>query len=183
MPENYDLHVFLELFLTPSEKDHFASWREIVTDRSFINPISAPIFEWLAQFVPSNVAPNVLTLSGSVMILQAWYFCELYSRSQPLVVVIASYISIWVFWLFGGIDGRHAKRIMNDSSLGELFKYVCDLISSVFLVVVLCELCSSSTLTHNGIACRQFSWCCLLSITRRSCVKQVSGTSSWVLGS
>jgi len=140
MPESYDMHVFLELFLTPSEKDHFASWKEIVTDRSLVNPIFAPIFEWLAQLVPDNVAPNVLTLSGSVMILQAWYFCELYSTSQPLVVVIVSWISIWVFWLFGGIDGRHAKRTMNDTSLGELFKYVCDLISSVFLVVVLCSL-------------------------------------------
>ncbi|CAK0885201.1 unnamed protein product [Prorocentrum cordatum] len=56
------------------------------------------------------------------------------------VVSAVSVVSIAAFWLLGALDGKHAARIMNDTSMGEFFKYACDLISSVFLVVVLCSL-------------------------------------------
>lgn len=136
----YDRPPFLELFLTLSEKDAFATWREEVLDRSFVNRSLDPLFSWIALYVPISVAPNVLTLTGSVAILQAWYFCEMYSETQPLVSTYTSIGAILIFWTVGGVDGKHASRLMNDTSLGELFKYVCDLLTSVFLIVVLCTL-------------------------------------------
>eukprot|EP00927_Polykrikos_kofoidii_P002675 TRINITY_DN11068_c0_g1_i1.p1 TRINITY_DN11068_c0_g1~~TRINITY_DN11068_c0_g1_i1.p1 ORF type:complete len:513 (+),score=82.80 TRINITY_DN11068_c0_g1_i1:103-1641(+) len=136
----YDRPVFVELFLTPSEKDRFAAWKEVVIDRSFVNRFIDPFFSFVASFIPDTVAPNALTLSGSVAILQAWYFCEIYSESMPRVVAFVSIASLLFFWTCGGIDGKHARRIMNDTSLGELFKYVCDLTSTVFLIVVVCSL-------------------------------------------
>jgi len=140
MAHVYESSVFLEFFLTFSEKDTFAQWKEVIIDRSFVNRAFGPIFNYLASCVPVTVAPNLLTFSGALAVLQAWYFCENYSSSQPRIVTCVSILSIWIFWVLGGIDGMHARRTMNDTSLGELFKYVCDLISSVFLVVVLCSL-------------------------------------------
>eukprot|EP00929_Paragymnodinium_shiwhaense_P114671 TRINITY_DN83141_c0_g1_i1.p1 TRINITY_DN83141_c0_g1~~TRINITY_DN83141_c0_g1_i1.p1 ORF type:complete len:514 (+),score=115.61 TRINITY_DN83141_c0_g1_i1:123-1664(+) len=137
---NYDRPAFLELFLTPSEKDVFSTWKEVVIDRSVVNKIVDPIFGLLAAYVPESVAPNALTLCGSVAVLQAWYFCEVYHTNQPRLVTFVNTVSLFVFWACGRIDGKHAKRTMNDTSLGELFKYVCDLVSSVFLIVVLCVL-------------------------------------------
>eukprot|EP00405_Crypthecodinium_cohnii_P019301 CAMPEP_0206472724 /NCGR_PEP_ID=MMETSP0324_2-20121206/32390_1 /ASSEMBLY_ACC=CAM_ASM_000836 /TAXON_ID=2866 /ORGANISM="Crypthecodinium cohnii, Strain Seligo" /LENGTH=488 /DNA_ID=CAMNT_0053947417 /DNA_START=144 /DNA_END=1611 /DNA_ORIENTATION=- len=137
---SYSQSVFLELFLTFAEKDRFAEWKEVVIDRSFVNRAFAPVFRYLAKFVPETVAPNVLTLSGSLAVLQAWHFCEEFSDTNPQVCTAISIAAITIFWGFGGIDGMHARRTMNDTSLGELFKYVCDLLSSVFLVVVLCSL-------------------------------------------
>mmetsp|Transcript_105851 Transcript_105851/g.199337 ORF Transcript_105851/g.199337 Transcript_105851/m.199337 type:complete len:514 (-) Transcript_105851:179-1720(-) len=134
---------WLEYFLTPSEKDHFAGWKEVLRDRSVINPMMEPVFDFFSRLVPDNVAPNVLTLSGAFAIIQAWYFCFLFFDSDPTLVCAVSAASILVFWLAGGIDGKHAARTMNDTSFGALFKYVSDLISSVFLVIVLCELLSS----------------------------------------
>eukprot|EP00928_Gymnodinium_smaydae_P074814 TRINITY_DN5782_c0_g1_i3.p1 TRINITY_DN5782_c0_g1~~TRINITY_DN5782_c0_g1_i3.p1 ORF type:complete len:532 (-),score=81.95 TRINITY_DN5782_c0_g1_i3:186-1727(-) len=147
MAQIYESSPFLELFFTMTEKDRFATWKEVVIDRSFVNRAFSPIFRFLANFVPETVAPNVLTLSGSLAVLQAWYFCENYSESAPRVVTGVSIISICIFWLAGGMDGVHAKRTMNDTSLGELFKYVCDMVSSVFLVVVLCSLLGEPDLT------------------------------------
>jgi len=130
----------LGIFLTPSEKDHFTDWREVITDKSVSGRVTDPLLNWVVQFVPDNVAPNALTVGGSIAIMQAWYFCENYSDTDPLVVSAVSVVSIAAFWLLGALDGKHAARIMNDTSMGEFFKYACDLISSVFLVVVLCSL-------------------------------------------
>jgi len=137
---SYEQPAFLELFLTFSEKDRFAEWKEVIIDRSFVNHGFGTVFNFFAGFVPGTLAPNVLTLSGSLAVMQAWYFCEEYSNSNPQISTVVSVISITVFWGFGGVDGMHARRTMNDSSLGELFKYVCDLFSSVFLVKLLCLL-------------------------------------------
>lgn len=136
----YDRPVFFELFLTPSEKDTFAAWREVVIDRSFVNRFLDPFFSLIASIIPDSVAPNALTLSGGVAILQAWYFCEMYSEAQPRIVTFVSIASLAFFWTCGGVDGKHARRIMNDTSLGELFKYVCDLLSTVFIIVVMCSI-------------------------------------------
>eukprot|EP00929_Paragymnodinium_shiwhaense_P012687 TRINITY_DN1201_c0_g2_i1.p1 TRINITY_DN1201_c0_g2~~TRINITY_DN1201_c0_g2_i1.p1 ORF type:complete len:509 (-),score=121.14 TRINITY_DN1201_c0_g2_i1:112-1638(-) len=131
---------FLEFFLTPSEKDAFAVWREVIVDRSFLVQILDPIFTQVAKFIPATVAPNAITLSGAVAVLQAWYFCEVYHEEQPRLVTFVNIVSLSFFWACGWIDGKHARRIMNDTSLGGLFKYVCDLISSIFIVIVLCSL-------------------------------------------
>eukprot|EP00928_Gymnodinium_smaydae_P087261 TRINITY_DN71546_c0_g1_i1.p1 TRINITY_DN71546_c0_g1~~TRINITY_DN71546_c0_g1_i1.p1 ORF type:complete len:513 (+),score=73.43 TRINITY_DN71546_c0_g1_i1:205-1743(+) len=146
MSQIYERSPFKELFLTLSEKDQFATWKEVIIDRSYVNRFFAPLFSFLASLVPSTVAPNVITLSGCVAMVQAWYFCENYSWSQPYMSTCVSIVSISIFWLSGGIDGVHARRTMNDTSLGELFKYVCDMISSTFLVVVLCELLGEMSL-------------------------------------
>jgi len=130
----------LDIFLTPSQKEHFTVWKEVVTDRSVSGRMTDPFLNYVAQYVPENVAPNTLTVGGSIAIMQAWYFCENYSDTDPLVVSMVSVASIAAFWLLGALDGKHASRIMNDTSMGEFFKYACDLISSVFLVVVLCSL-------------------------------------------
>jgi choline-phosphate cytidylyltransferase len=140
MPPVGDNSQWLEFFLTPTEKDHFSNWREVVLDRSVVNPIFSPVFDWLSQFVPEQIAPNVLTLAGSFSILQAWYFCRTYAESDAQVVSAVSIVSIWAFWVLGGIDGKHARRTWNDTSVGELFKYACDVVTTLFLVIIMCEM-------------------------------------------
>jgi choline-phosphate cytidylyltransferase len=131
---------WLEFFISPHEKEHFANWKEIVNDRSVLNPIFSPIFDYIASYVPQELAPNVLTLAGSFATLQAWYFCRTYADSDSQIVSAVSIVSVSSFWCLGAIDGKHALRTWNDTSLGALFKYCCDLLSSVFLVPVVCKL-------------------------------------------
>jgi len=151
--------MWLEFFLTPTEKDHFTGWVEVVNDRSVINPIFSPIFDRVSQFVPEGVAPNVLTLTGSFLILQAWYFCRTYGETDSTVVTLVSIMSIWAFWCLGGIDGKHAHRTWNDTTLGALFKYCCDLVSSVFLVILLTE-----TLMKNSGSVTEEQWYCVQTV-------------------
>jgi len=132
--------VFLELFLTRKEKDVFSTWNEQERDLSISGFIIGPITNWIAKFVPNSVAPNVLTIAGVLAIMQAWWFCEEFSDDHPRIVAAASVLSIIVFWVLGRVDGKHARRIMNDTPLGELFKYVTDTIGTNFLVVLMCRL-------------------------------------------
>jgi len=158
MSSNYDRPVFLELFLTPSEKDNFELWKEEIKDRSIMSNVLSPLLHLVASMVPANVAPNVITLAGSMAILQAWYFCEIYSDAHSDLVSMVCIASLGVFWVCGGIDSKHAKRTMNDTSMGELFKYVCDLISSVFLVVVMCTLLLEDSGSSNSL---DIQWYCV----------------------
>jgi choline-phosphate cytidylyltransferase len=149
----------LEFFLTPSEKDHFAQWKEEVIDRSIVVKFVDPLFSFFVQYVPENVAPNAITLGGAVAILQAWYFCEVYHQNQSALVTGVSIVSLFVYWVSGRLDGKHAKKTMNDSSLGELFKYVCDLVSSIFLISVLCSLLLESSQDNMDTV-----WYCVQSV-------------------
>jgi len=51
-----------------------------------------------------------------------------------------STIALFGWWVLGGVDGYHARNLMNDTPLGGLFKYCCDLLTVNFLVVVMCVL-------------------------------------------
>ena len=137
--------VFLELFLTRKEKDVFSTWNEQERDLSISGFIIGPITNWIAKFVPNSVAPNVLTIAGVLAIMQAWWFCEEFSDDHPRIVAAASVLSIIVFWVLGRVDGKHARRIMNDTPLGELFKYVTDTIGMWGKTDVKQPLCYSST--------------------------------------
>jgi choline-phosphate cytidylyltransferase len=64
----------------------------------------------------------------------------MYSKTNAQIVSVVAAVSIATFWICGGIDGKHAKRLMNDTSLGELFKYTSDLISTIFLIILICQL-------------------------------------------
>jgi hypothetical protein len=65
---------WLELFLTPAEKHNFSQWNEIVKDHSLVHSMTGGYLDRLSlHYLPATLAPNVLTLSGFIMLGQAWY--------------------------------------------------------------------------------------------------------------
>ena len=128
---------WLELFLTPSEKAAFSKWNEVVRDKSLVSKAGRSSFEWLATKVPSTVSPNTITLSGLVMLVQAWYVCHAYGTAYPVATTWLAVVFVILFFGTSHVSGYHADRIRQHTPLSDLFKYACDSGSTVFLALLL----------------------------------------------
>lgn len=127
---------WLELFLTTPEKHNFGQWREEIRDRSLVNHLARPLWEYLAQWVPPTLAPNVLVLFGLGLLGQAWYITYGYGQDYPAACSWLAAVSILCFFVVNSIVNVHADRIRQRTALGELFKYSCDAAATVFLSIL-----------------------------------------------
>lgn len=127
---------WLELFLTPPEKYKFGQWKETVRDNSLMGNLTRPMFEYLAQYVPDNLAPNLLTSFGFATLGQAWYLTYQFSKEYPTSCTWLAVVAILVFFCISFLTNAHADRIRQRTALGELFKYSCDCASTVFLALL-----------------------------------------------
>ncbi|ESP05564.1 hypothetical protein LOTGIDRAFT_152421 [Lottia gigantea] len=114
------------------------------------NYITHPFWNWAVKFVPLWVAPNVLTLTGFILLLVNFAVMTYYDVDFTAATAEQSVppkIPNWV-WLFGafnnflahtldGIDGKQARRTGSSSPLGELFDHGLDSWASVLLPVAL----------------------------------------------
>lgn len=135
-----------DLFLSSLEMDRLADWKELVLDRSYVNPALNPAFDWLSHFVPDGMAPNALMLTGCTALVQAWYFCEQHHKKQPRLATCVAIIGLSLSWSLGRVHSAHSRRTFNHTPLGELFKCACSLVSSVFATVILCLLLAGADL-------------------------------------
>ena len=128
---------WLELFLTPAEKRVFSQWEEQVTDKSLSNRfVGQRVSDIFSRYIPDNVAPNVVTASGFLFLSQSWYIISNYGEEFPTGCTWFAVLNILYFYICHTCDVRHADRIRQRTALGDLFKYCCDCISTVFLVIL-----------------------------------------------
>lgn len=147
---------WLELFLTPSEKAAFSRWNEVVRDKSLVSKAGSDFFQWLASRLPSTVSPNLVTLTGLVMLTQAWYVTHAYGENHPVQCTWLAVVNILLFFLTNSITGYHADNTRQQTPLSDLFKYACDSISTVFLALLLayCFGANIETKWHAVQACQ-----------------------------
>lgn len=142
---------WLELFLTTTEKYNFSQWKEVIRDKSWVNIQTRPLFQHLAtRYVPDNVAPNVVTLTGFLSMGQACYLTHTYGDQFPLLCAILSIFNILLFYVTNILTDIHAVRIRQQTSLSDLFKYCCDSASTVFFSILLCYSLGASTSTLDS---------------------------------
>ena len=108
------------------------------------SPIYACFLSPLAQycvdnFVPQSIAPNVITLTGMVVVLIAFVLSLIYNpkldSSCPRWVCLYTGIGIFVYQTLDNMDGKQARRTQTSSPLGLLFDHGCDAINSVITPV------------------------------------------------
>jgi len=124
---------WLELFLTPPEKFEFSKWNEVVRNKSLVHSFTRSTFAYMSSFIPPEVAPNLVTLSGFVVLGQAWYLSHTYGSSYPVTSTWISAASLGFFFISSLIYAPHADRTRQHTALSDLFKYACDSASTVFI--------------------------------------------------
>lgn len=112
--------------------------------------ITHPFWNWVVEFVPKWVAPNLLTLTGFCQLLVNFALLTYYdphffaaSRDYPEAPPIPNWV--WLVCAFNnfmshtldGIDGKQARRTGSSSPLGELFDHGLDSWATLFLPVAL----------------------------------------------
>jgi cytidyltransferase-like protein len=127
-----------DMFLTKSEKENIRKWTYSVVDESSVTKIFTPFWNWLTTLIPDTVAPNILSLVGLFCILYAWHISNNYLGDYPRTVSIASVLLVFTYMNLDAIDGKHARKIGNQSPLGELFDHSCDNIGLVFMILTFC---------------------------------------------
>ncbi|KNC84455.1 hypothetical protein SARC_03319 [Sphaeroforma arctica JP610] len=125
----------LNLFLREHEKRNVSEWTYHVEDKSVSSKMLYPFWKKVASIVPKTVAPNVLSLAGFICILHAYYVVTVLNSSYPAVASLLAAVLVFAYQTLDAIDGIHARRTMNESSIGELFDHACDNVGMPFLVI------------------------------------------------
>ncbi len=115
------------------------------------NPIGVyvmhPFWNWLIQFFPRWIAPNLITFIGFLFIVKSFLLLSFYDYYFYASSVDSSWPPIpnWVFALVAfnvfisytldGIDGKQARRTRTSGPLGELFDHGLDSWTTVFIPV------------------------------------------------
>ncbi|KAH3695887.1 ethanolaminephosphotransferase 1-like [Dreissena polymorpha] len=114
------------------------------------NYVMHPFWNGCVKLVPMWVAPNLLTLTGFLLLVVNFLFMIYYdmdfyasSRDQPDFLPIPNWL--WLLCAFNnfmghtldGIDGKQARRTGTSSPLGELFDHGLDSWASFFLPVAM----------------------------------------------
>ena len=100
--------------------------------------------------VPCWVAPNVLTLSGSLFLMTSSYTYFYYephlsgSYDSPWLYFYHM-LSLFAYQTLDAIDGKHARNTKNSSPLGQLFDHGCDAVNSTIAIVSVAGICGLGT--------------------------------------
>jgi len=95
--------------------------------RLFLNKF----WKWCVTFAPQWLAPNLITLSGFLLIVANCflfaYFCpHLWGCELPRWVHLVFALTIFLYQTLDNIDGKQAVRTKSASALGELFDHGSD---------------------------------------------------------
>lgn len=99
--------------------------------------VLGPFWNWIVNFVPLWVAPNLITLSGfivmvfgtSVVFFHSW---DLKSEVPSWCWILLSGC-LFIYQTLDAIDGKQARRTGTSSPLGQLFDHGCDALITVFV--------------------------------------------------
>ena len=128
----------MEPLLSHYARQKISNWKYKVDDESLSTKCLTPVWNFfLENTVPLDVAPNVLTISGLLCLLYAWYLSHTYLDNYPTTITLISIFLIYAYQTFDALDGKQARRTKNNTPFGELFDHVCDNIGVVFLMLTL----------------------------------------------
>jgi len=113
-------------------------FQDDISDRSISTMIFQRPAEWMARFIPSTVAPNLLTLMSLIAVLHAFHTTYMYREEWPRFCTAISIIMFTLYHLLDLVDGKHARNTKNDSPLGYLFNTACDALAITFIALTFC---------------------------------------------
>lgn len=99
-------------------------------------------WEFCLQFVPRTIAPNMITLLGTMITLSTVpvgiYFTEISDSTGNITMDwkfhLYSAFCIFIYQTLDALDGKQARRTKNSTPLGQLFDHGCDALTCLVLV-------------------------------------------------
>eukprot|EP00933_Yihiella_yeosuensis_P082298 TRINITY_DN96130_c0_g1_i1.p1 TRINITY_DN96130_c0_g1~~TRINITY_DN96130_c0_g1_i1.p1 ORF type:complete len:475 (+),score=38.91 TRINITY_DN96130_c0_g1_i1:44-1426(+) len=109
----------------------------------------------LADSLPQQLAPNIVTLFGflpmAVSYVLCWTYSPGYALSAPRWVILFALLSLFVYQTSDAVDGKHARKIGMATPVGQLFDHGFDCLSSV-AIHALCALIFLPGTSQWGLA-------------------------------
>ncbi|XP_055638262.1 ethanolaminephosphotransferase 1 isoform X2 [Toxorhynchites rutilus septentrionalis] len=131
-------------YLNEAHLKGFEKYKYNCVDTSVLSVyVMHPFWNWLVQYFPRWIAPNVLTFSGFLLTVVNFFLIAYYdygftaaSKSPnpiPDWVWIIAAINLFVAYTLDGIDGKQARRTGTSGPLGELFDHGLDSYSTLLI--------------------------------------------------
>lgn len=136
-------------YLTKDVLSGFDKYKYCSVDTSPVsNYVMHPFWNWLVQFYPLWIAPNVLTFAGFLLLILQFfvftYFDNYFYASDdthpeypPFPNWVWLFAANCMFWAhqLDGTDGKQARRTKTSSPLGELFDHGLDSWATLFMPI------------------------------------------------
>ena len=117
------------------ELEDLSNWKYHVEDKSITTEFFTPYWDRWVKLLPTDIAPNVITLIGLICTIYSWYLCHYYLESHQFLTSLFSAFLFFAYFTFDALDGKQARRTRNGSPMGELLDHAFDNVSLVFIVV------------------------------------------------
>eukprot|EP01112_Ceratiomyxa_fruticulosa_P016529 TRINITY_DN5007_c0_g3_i1.p1 TRINITY_DN5007_c0_g3~~TRINITY_DN5007_c0_g3_i1.p1 ORF type:complete len:421 (+),score=75.52 TRINITY_DN5007_c0_g3_i1:695-1957(+) len=102
--------------------------------------VLGPFWNYILQFVPMSIAPNLITLTGTITLLINFLAVALYaptfSEPLPTWAYVSSALTLLFYQTLDNLDGKQARRTGSSSPLGQLFDHGCDSIVITIQAVI-----------------------------------------------
>ncbi|MEW5306169.1 MAG: hypothetical protein WDW36_008656 [Sanguina aurantia] len=120
-------------YLSPRALQGLKEYQYKPAGYTWLDDLHQPFWNALTEMLPMWLAPNLVTLSGLIGLVIA-YFLDLYydpnmSGNAPRWVHAFSGVAVLVYVHLDCVDGKQARRTKSSSPLGQLFDHGCDAVS------------------------------------------------------
>lgn len=133
-------------FFTPLERDRVAHAAALTSPRpSLLTTLLYPLWSRVGDHIPETVAPNAITLVGTLATVQAYYLVSQYFHTQPTAAATIAGVLLVVSAVCGALDGVHARRYATGSPLGDIFSKICGSTNHIFQALTLLNLIGFET--------------------------------------
>jgi len=109
------------------------------TGTTLLDPFMQRFWNWFVLKIPTNVAPNLITITGLLVNVVTTLILVFYSpgarQEPPAWALLLFALGLFVYQTLDACDGKQARRTSSSSPLGELFDHGCDSLSTVFVAI------------------------------------------------
>uniref|UniRef100_A0A914NBS5 Ethanolaminephosphotransferase n=1 Tax=Meloidogyne incognita TaxID=6306 RepID=A0A914NBS5_MELIC len=144
--------IFRTKYLNEQQLEGFNKYKYACIDNSPISVyISHPFWNWIVEFYPRWLPPNVLTLGGFLILISSFILVSIYDYNFnsntfgfkqeegtiPNWIWLICSIATFLAHLLDGTDGKQARRTGSSGPTGELFDHGFDSWSTVPLTLTI----------------------------------------------
>jgi len=112
---------------------NLSEYRYHGVDHSIFAKLLQYWWNFAIHFLPRNIAPNLITLTGLCFLVLSFLALLYYSpdmkKESPWYILVFHSFCLFMYQTMDALDGKQARRTGTSSPLGELFDHGCDAVS------------------------------------------------------